>query len=232
MIGRYSDLSVYKEIFSSEDFIRTGLGAALIPIALAAGFFMGTGPGLWISELLLLASIAVNGFPIVLSAVKGIAKRQMNVDELVSIAILACLFTGNFFEAAVVSAIMVIGALVEEAVSDSARQAIRELMAVTPDTAVVEVDGTEQEVQVSGIKRGDVLVVKQGQTIAVDGEIISGEASVDESAVTGEPNPRRKRGGGGGLCRQPLCPGIPQNTGQGGGKGFDHGQNHLPGPGG
>lgn len=192
MIGRYSDLSVYKDIFLSKDFIRAGLGAALIPVAMALDAWLGPSGNRWPAELLLLVSVAVNGLPIVLSALKGITRKQMNVDELVSIAILACLFSGNYFEAAVVSAIMVIGALVEEAVSDSARNAIRELMEVTPDRAVIEVDGREQEVDAARIRKGDILVVKQGQTIAVDGLVVEGPASVDESAVTGEPIPVEK----------------------------------------
>ena len=201
MIGRYSDLSVYKDIFSSKDFIRACLGAALIPAA--AAIQPGTGSN-GLSAILLLASAAVNGLPIVLSALKGMVKRQMNVDELVSIAIVACLFSGNYFEAALVSAIMVIGALVEEAVSDSARNAIRELMAVTPDTAIIERGEKEVELPAAEIKQGDVLVVKQGQTIAVDGDVIEGPAAVDESAVTGEAIPVEKgegdRGYAGSIC--------------------------------
>ncbi len=189
MIGRYSDLSIYKDIFSSKDFIRAGFGAGLIPAAMGLEAGMGSP---WPAAVLLLLSVAVNGLPIVLSALKGMVKKQMNVDELVSIAVVACLFSGNYFEAAVVSAIMVIGALVEEAVSDSARDAIRELMAVTPDTAVIERDGTEVELPAAQIKKKDVLVVKQGQTIAVDGRVIEGPASVDESAVTGESIPVEK----------------------------------------
>ncbi len=191
MIGRYSDLSVYREIVISRDSIKAGTGAVLIPIALGADACWGQQIH-WLGTALLLVSVAINGLPIVWEALKGIFKRQLNVDELVSIAITACLITGNYLEAAVVSAIMVLGALVEEAVSDSARHAIRELMEVTPDKAVKEVDGKEKEVDVADIRKGDILVIKQGQTIAVDGQIISGAASVDESAVTGESVPVEK----------------------------------------
>ena len=203
MIGRYSDLSVYREIVLSRDFIRAGAGTILIPLALGVGLREDLS---WLGDVFLLASVAINGLPIIWEAIKGTFKKQLNVDELVSIAILACLATGNYLEAAVVSAIMVIGALAEEAVSDSARNAIRELMEVTPDKAIKEVDGEEKQVDVADIRKGDILVIKQGQTIAVDGTIVSGAVSVDQSAVTGESVPVEKQKEGavyaGSICVQ------------------------------
>ncbi len=193
MIGRHAHLGIYREIFRSEDFVKTAVGAGLIPLALlfqniVKVQFFGITP----AELLLLASVAVNGLPIVQEAVKGVMNREMNVDELVSIAIIACLINGNFLEAAVVSAIMVVGALIEEAVSDSARNAIQEMVELTPDTATMEREGREVSVPVTAIKKGDILVVKPGQIIPVDGRVVEGISSVDEASVTGEPIPRKK----------------------------------------
>ncbi|MCG8470950.1 MAG: cadmium-translocating P-type ATPase [Desulfobacterales bacterium] len=191
MIGRYAKLNVYEEIFKSSDFYRVAGGATLIPVAL----FLG---GMWkealfasfsLTELLLLLSVAVNGVPIVMEAIRGMASRELNVDELVSIAIVACVATGNFLEAAVVSAIMVAGALVEEAVSDSARHAIEELVEMSPDTAVLFEDGKETPVKVEEIRKGDILVVRSGELIAVDGVVTHGATSVDESSITGESVP-------------------------------------------
>ena len=133
MIRRHANLNVYKEIFSSKDFIRTAAGALLIPGAyLAKGFSVPGISAVTAMNIVLAGSTMINGVPIIIEAVKGIARRQVNVDELVSIAIVACIVTGNFFEAAVVCAIMTAGALVEEAVSDSARHAIEALVKMTP----------------------------------------------------------------------------------------------------
>ena len=198
MIRRHADLTLYREIFKSKDFIRVALGASLIPMALALDHthLMLT----WAvppAGLLLIFSILVNGLPIIRDAALGLLKKRINVDELVSIAILACVINGNFLEAAVVSAIMVFGALVEEAVSDSARNAIQSLIEITPETAVVEKNGQEVSLKVSDIQKGDVLVVRPGETICVDGEITGGKTAVDESSITGESIPVGKQPGDG-----------------------------------
>jgi len=194
MIGRHGKLNVYKEIFSSEDFMKTAIGGALIPLAfLVKSIQIQSIPFISVMDMVLILSVIINGAPIIIEAVKGIAEKQMNVDELVSIAILACLINGNFLEAAIVSAIMVTGALIEEAVSDSARHAIEDLIQTTPDTAILEKNGKEQEVKVPQIVKGDVIVVKPGGIIPVDGAVIEGISAVDESAVTGEPIPKQKK---------------------------------------
>ncbi len=196
MIRRHANLNVYKEIFSSEDFIKTAVGAALIPVGFLAGLIPVKGlPVVSVTEIFSLLSVLVNGMPIIIEAAKGIAKRRMNVDELVSIAIIACLASGHFLEAAVVSAIMVAGALVEEAVSDSARHAIEDLVKLSPNTAVIEDNGREKTVNVSAVARGDVVLVKPGSMIPVDGVVMAGGCAVDESAVTGEPVPKSKAKG-------------------------------------
>ena len=196
MIRRHANLNVYKDIFSSKDFIRTAIGVFLIPVAyLANRLDLSLLPAGSAMNIILIVSVFINGVPIIIGAVKGIVLRQVNVDELVSIAVIACIVTGNFLEAAVVSAIMVAGALVEEAVSDSARHAIEELVKMTPDTALLEKNGKEQMVKVSQIVQGDILIVKIGGVIPVDGIVTGGACAVDESAVTGESVPKPKSHG-------------------------------------
>ena len=193
MIGRHGKLNVYKKIFSSEDFIKTAVGGALIPIAFfVKSIQVQSIPFVSVMDMVLILSVIINGMPIIIGAIKGIAEKRLNVDELVSIAIIACLINGNFLEAAIVSVIMVTGALIEEAVSDSARHAIEDLIQTTPDTAILEKNGKEQEVKVSQIIKGDIILVKPGGIIPVDGAVIEGISAVDESAVTGEPIPKQK----------------------------------------
>jgi Cd2+/Zn2+-exporting ATPase len=206
MIGRHADLSVYRELFRSGDFIKVSVGTLLIPLFfLLPGMPVVPDFHLRLPDIALLLSIAVNGLPIIIEAGKGLIKKEINVDELVSIAIIACVINGNYLEGAVVSAIMVFGALIEEAVSDTARNAIRRLVETTPDTAVIEKDGREVGIDVKNVKTGDVLVLKAGDTIAVDGVIIDGVIAVDESSITGESVPVHKKAGdhvfAGGLCK-------------------------------
>ena len=196
MIGRHGKLNIYREIFASGDFIKTAIGGALIPLAFAVqSIQVQSLPDNSAMDLVLIISVCINGVPIIIEAVKGLYERKMNVDELVGIAIIACLINGNYLEAAIVSAIMVTGALIEEAVSDSARKAIKDLIKMSPDTAFLERQGEEVEVNVADIVKGDVVIVKPGEIIPVDGIIREGITGVDESSVTGEPIPKRKNPG-------------------------------------
>ncbi len=166
----------------------------LIPVALmVSGEPLKTIPVISIEDLLLILSIAINGIPIIFGALVGILGKRINVDELVSVAIIACLINGNYLEGAIVSAIMVFGALVEEAVSDSARNAIGQLVEISPETAILERNGGEVEVKVPEIVRDDILLVKAGETIPVDGIVLEGNTSVDESSITGESIPVAKQ---------------------------------------
>lgn len=192
MIGRYANLNVYEEIFKSADFYQVMAGALLIPVSFVISQNVLIFSKLVLVDVILIISIAINGVPIIIEALKGVFSRKINVDELVSIAIVACVLNRNFLEAAIVSAIMVVGALVEEAVSDSARNAIQKLIEVTPENAVVEKNGKEIKVSVSDIKIGEILVVRAGETISVDGTVIDGLTTVDESSITGESVPVKK----------------------------------------
>lgn len=201
MIGRYGDLSVYKTVFKSADFYRIIAAGSLIPagfllsridfdidLSMGAGIIPSlTGPVLF--NLLLILSTAINGVPIILEALKGLFRRKVNVDELVSIAIVACIFNGNFLEAAVISFIMVLGSFIEEAVSDRARGAIEALVNANPRTAAIEENGRTTIKPVDTIQPGEIAVVKAGEVIPVDGRLVAGSGSIDESLLTGESLP-------------------------------------------
>lgn len=196
MIGRHTNLTVYRTIFKSEDFLKAAGGAFLIPTAfLFSNITVNFPVRINLSDLMMLISVFINGLPIVLKAIKGVIKKQVNVDELVSIAIIACVINGNLFEGAMVSAIMVFGALIEEAVSDSARSAIRKLISVTPQQATILIEKEEIKVNVADVRMGDILIIKAGETISVDGIIIHGSTEVDESTLTGESFPLHKKVG-------------------------------------
>ena len=77
---------------------------------------------------LALASVSINGLSIIIGGIKGLVQGKLNVDELVSLAIIACLVRGEFLEAAFVSFVMMMGALIEKAVRNSARKSIQSLI--------------------------------------------------------------------------------------------------------
>jgi Cd2+/Zn2+-exporting ATPase len=197
MIGRYGDLSVYKEVFKSADFYRIMVGGLLIPtgylfvrVDFSAEAIFGWLPNeKMLLNIFLFLSIALNGLPIILDAVKGLWQRKVNVDELVTIAIIACLINGNYLEAALISFIMVLGAFIEEAVSDRARGAIETLVNANPQTALIEKDGHTQIKSIDAVEIGEIAVVRAGDTIPVDGRVTEGSGAIDESLLTGEAFP-------------------------------------------
>ncbi len=193
MIGRFTKLGVYEELLQSRDFIKVGCGALLA----LAGFLLGRYVPEFhrqtlISQGLILASVAINGLPVIVGAVRGLLERRVNVDELLALAIIACLLNGELLTAAVVSTIMVLGALIEEATAESARRSIQALIQVAPKKALVLREGREQLVPIEAVCAGDLLLVKPGDQVPVDGQVIEGSSAIDESAVTGEPLPREK----------------------------------------
>ncbi|HOX38352.1 MAG TPA: cation-translocating P-type ATPase [Candidatus Brocadiia bacterium] len=197
MIGRIIKLGIYGELKQSEDFKRVAFAGAL---ALASYLWDGSGESASGSASvagtgLALASVALNGAPIVWGAIKGLLNREVNVDELVSIAIVASLVSGEFLTAAVVSFVMVFGSLLEEATSNSARRAIQELVKMSPKTATVVIDGEPKTVDIKNVKVGDLLIVKPGEQVPVDALVREGISAVDESSMTGEPIPREKSAG-------------------------------------
>ncbi|MEW6490200.1 MAG: cation-translocating P-type ATPase [Thermodesulfobacteriota bacterium] len=192
MIGRFSQGDVYRELVRSGDFVRVVAAGALAAISFL--WDLG-GEASRIGTGLALASVALNGVPIVWGALQGLWQRRVNVDELVAIAIVACLIEGEFLTAAVVSFVMVLGSLVEEATTASARNAIRSLMELSPETAVLLVEGEARSVPVSQVRVGDRLRVRPGERIPVDARVCLGVTAVDESSVTGEPLPRERSPG-------------------------------------
>ncbi len=193
MIGRFSKLGTYRNLLNTKDFIKTAVGGLF---ALAAFLWdWHSGADTSAGTFLALISIGINGLPIIWEAVKGLYEKRVNVDELVSIAIAACLLSGEFLTAATVSFVMVLGALIEEATSESARRAIRSLMDIAPERATVIRNGSEEVIPVEEVKVGDLLIVKPGERIPVDAEIEKGSMAIDESSITGEPIPVEKTAG-------------------------------------
>jgi Cd2+/Zn2+-exporting ATPase len=193
MIGRFTKLGVYRELFSLKDFYLA-FGAAILALISFFVDFGNPSASFW-GKALAILSVVINGAPIIWGAVKGLLDREVNVDELVSLAIIASLIQGEFLTAAVVSFVMTFGGLIEQVTSESARKAIKALVQISPETATVLSDGEERIIPLDQVSVGDYILVKPGERIPVDARIISGVSAVDESAMTGESLPVEKQVG-------------------------------------
>ena len=141
-------------------------------------------------------AIILCGIPILVGAFKGVAfERNIKADLLVSLALIASVATKEFFAAGEVALIMQIGSLLEDYTSGKAREGIEKLINIRPQTARVLRDEIATEIPVEQVKVGDVISVIAGETVPVDGTILEGETSIDQSVMTGESIPVDKAAG-------------------------------------
>ena len=135
-------------------------------------------------------AIILCGIPIILEAVIGLVTEfDIKADVLVSLALIASICIGEHFAAGEVAFIMQLGSLLEELTVAKARAGIEKLVHLTPQTARVIADGKESVIPAQEVKLHDVLKVLPGETVPVDGIIISGQTSVNQAVMTGESLP-------------------------------------------
>lgn len=142
-------------------------------------------------------AIILCGLPIILEAVIGLVTSfDIKADVLVSLALIASVCIGEDFAAGEVAFIMQLGALLEDLTVAKAREGIEKLVKLTPQTArIIYTDGSEAVVAAGEVKAGDLIRVLPGETVPVDGLIVSGQTSIDQSVMTGESLPVDKAAG-------------------------------------
>lgn len=177
--------------FSRRILTALGLAFGAIILLVVAGEWLGLLDGLTeiipfpIGALLVL----IGGAPIFANVIRAMLKRQVISHTLMSIGALAALIVGEWTTAMVVVFFMHIGNYTERLTAEGARRAVKDLTALAPQTARVEVNTEEKEIPVSEVKLDDIVVIRPGEKIPVDGEVIAGHAAVDQSSVTGESTP-------------------------------------------
>jgi heavy metal translocating P-type ATPase len=144
-------------------------------------------------EYLAWVCVVICGIPLLYLSVwriihnKGISKISSAL--LITVAMIAALLIGDLFAAGEVAFIMELGALLEDATTNRAKKGLTNLIALTPETGRVIRDGQEVLIPVDEIRVGDILRILPGETVPVDGVIVEGETSVDQSVMTGESLP-------------------------------------------
>ena len=141
-------------------------------------------------------AIVLCGVPIVLGAIVGLVKdHDITADVLVALALIGSLILKEFFAAGEVAFIMQIGSILEDFTSDRAKKGISKLIKLSPKKANLFVDGQIKIIEADQVKLGDILQIRAGESIPVDGKIIEGSTSIDQSAMTGESIPVEKNPG-------------------------------------
>lgn len=145
---------------------------------------------------LLLAASLIGGFPIAESAWQALKVKVISIDLLVTLAILGAFVIQEFEESAIVAFLFLFGAYLEQKTLAKTRSAIKELVEMVPETALRQTaDGDFEEVDLDDLDEGDILLVKTGGKIPVDGEVVSGSGTANEASITGESMPLGKKPG-------------------------------------
>lgn len=166
--------------------------SAVAAIAAEVVHFTGLAPE-WLVAALALAAILGCGLGTYKKGWIALKNRNLNINALMSIAVTGAVLIGQWPEAAMVMVLFTVAELIEARSLDRARNAISGLMQLTPDMATVQqADGQWREVEVREVAIGAQVRVRPGERIGLDGEVTSGQSSVDQAPITGESLPVEK----------------------------------------
>ncbi|SPF55074.1 Heavy metal translocating P-type ATPase [Candidatus Sulfopaludibacter sp. SbA4] len=146
-------------------------------------------------DLLAIAGLLIGGYPIFKEAISDLLERRMTMELSMTIALVAAGVIGEFFTALLITVFVLIAEILEGLTVGRGRRAIRELLDLLPQTAEVRSDGQVASRSLSDIQPGDVVLVRPGGRIPVDGAVVTGHSFVDQSTITGESMPVEKIAG-------------------------------------
>jgi len=144
--------------------------------------------------ILVLAAV-IGGYDIAKVAYHEVRSRTLGIKTLVTLAAFGAIGIGEYWEAAAVVFLFSLGSYLEGRTMRKTRTALQELLELAPDTALVRRDGEQVEVPAREVEAGEVVIVRPGEMIPVDGEVIEGESAVNQAPVTGESAPVHKASG-------------------------------------
>ena len=169
------------------DCIRLGLLAAVI-LASPTGWWKGRMSRDWLA----FAGTVICGFPIFEEAWENLRHRRMTMELSMTIALAAALCIGQFFTSLVIAFFVLVAELLEGLTVGGGRKAITKLIQSLPRTLTVRRNGREQELKTSDIMPGETIVIRPGERIPADGQVVKGHSYVDQSTLTGETLPVTK----------------------------------------
>ncbi|NLJ98855.1 MAG: cadmium-translocating P-type ATPase [Tissierellia bacterium] len=167
-----------------------GQRVVLAGILIAISFILKrTALDLWVANVFMISAAVVAGLPIMKNAISAARYRIIGIDALVSLAVIGAMFLAEYWEAAAVTFLFMFGDYLESKTIEKTRSSIKSLLDLAPDTARVIRDGVEVEVSPDEVIKGDMVIVKPGEKISIDGTIVEGNAYINQAAITGESIP-------------------------------------------
>ena len=167
----------------------TILSGVLIAIGFISGF-LGTEN---LKDIALIIATLIASVPIFIKAIQALRMKAFSIDLLVSIAVLGALYIGEYTESSVVTFLFLFGDYLEMRTLEKTRSSLRELVDMAPQEAtILRADGNTETIPVEEVEEGDRVVIHPGGKVPVDGKIVSGKASINEAAITGESVPASK----------------------------------------
>ncbi|MFC0272145.1 heavy metal translocating P-type ATPase [Metabacillus herbersteinensis] len=193
--GSFEGLKVTSEHekieYKKEPFYKRHGAILISALFLLAGWFVAyqSGEESTSSNLLFAASIVVGGYRLFQTGIINLIRFQFDMKTLMTVAIIGAAIIGEWGEGATVVILFAISEALESYSMDKARQSIRSLMDVAPTVALVKRNNQEFLLDVDEIVVGDIIIVKPGQKIAMDGVVVNGASTINQAAITGESVP-------------------------------------------
>ena len=184
-----------EQVRSKESFIKRN-----IALIISLGFILvavisqlSLGEDHLLTKALYILAIIIGGFDLFKEGFSDLIKLDFSMESLMTIAIIGAAFIGEWAEGSIVVILFAISEALERFSMDKARQSIRSLMDIAPKEALIRRNNVEQLVSVDKIDIDDIMIIKPGQKIAMDGLVINGHSSVNQAAITGESFPVEKQ---------------------------------------
>ena len=181
--------------WASGVFVAMGLGFEFLLVGANVRIGSLVGNELLLADLLFLLAVATGGQAILRNGYYSARNLNLDIDFLMSVAILGALSASLafgealYFEAATLAFLFSVAELLERYSMDRARDSLRELMDLSPNEATVKRGGGEETVPVKAVEPGEIVVVRPGEKLPMDGEVVDGESAVNQAPITGESVP-------------------------------------------